>query len=397
MVSIGLTGGIGSGKSTVATALRARGAVVVDADAIVRDLLGPGGGAVRAVVDRFGDEVVGEDGAIDRAALAATVFQNAEARNDLEAIVHPLVAVRTTEIVAAAPEDSIIVHDVPLLVEKHMGRQYHLVLVVHAPAEERARRLVEKRGMSHADAMARMSHQADDDARRAAADVWLDNSGTEEELLAQVEKVWEERIIPFRDNLIAGRIYRPENSSVLVEYDEQWPAQAARIIDRLSAALGDKAPEFEHVGSTAVPGMEGKNAIDIQVGVRDLREADDPEFVRILTDLGYPRVEEYRLDHPTDDLPDPSLWIKRFHGSSDPGQVVHLHVREIGSAGWQYALLFRDWLRGDPGAAEEYVEVKATVDAQSSSVEEYRRSKAPWFNEVWPRIQAWARKEGWQG
>ncbi|MDO5710766.1 MAG: GrpB family protein, partial [Micrococcales bacterium] len=160
-------------------------------------------------------------------------------------------------------------------------------------------------------------------------------------------------------------------------------------------ALGQRAPEIEHVGSTAVPGMPGKDVIDLQIGVRSLCDADDSSFVNTLAAAGFPRVEDYRMDHPTDDLPDPSLWVKRFHGSCDPEQVVHVHVRELGSAGWQYALLFRDWLRAEPAAAQEYVDVKRQLADTHDSTSAYADAKAPWFNEIWPRMQSFAQHTGW--
>lgn len=397
MLYVGLTGGIGSGKSTVARRLRERGAFVIDADAVARDVLGPGTPGLAAVTERFGADLVDSEGALDRAKLASRVFEDAGARADLEAITHPAIRAETARLRESAGPDEIVVHDVPLLVEKRMAPNYHLVVVVDAPATERLRRLTEERGLGEADARARMDHQANDAERREVADVLLDNSGTPEQLDAAIERVWAERIEPYRANLAEQRIHRPSQAPVLVDYDRDWPRQARRLIDRLSDGLGGRAPEIEHVGSTAVPGMPGKDAIDIQVGVSSLTDADDPEFVRILAEMGFPRIEGYRMDHPTDDLPDPSLWIKRFHGSCDPGRVVHLHVREVSSAGWQYALLFRDWLRNDPGAAEEYVEVKALLDAKASSTSEYVKAKEPWFSEVWPRIQSWAQRSGWNG
>lgn len=397
MLYVGLTGGIGSGKSTVARRLRERGAFVIDADAVARDVLAPGTPGLAAVTERFGADLINQDGSLDRAKLASRVFEDAGARSDLEKITHPAIQAETSRLRDTAGADEIVVHDVPLLVEKRMAPRYHLVVIVDAAPAERLRRLTEERGLGEADARARMDHQANDAERRQVADILLDNNGSTEQLDEAIEKVWSERIEPYRANIAAQRIYRPAENPVLVDYDEDWPRQAQRLIDRLSHGLGERAPEIEHVGSTAVPGMPGKDAIDIQIGVSSLSDADDPEFVRLLAEMGFPRIDDYRMDHPTDDLPDPSLWIKRFHGSCDPGRIVHLHVREVSSAGWQYALLFRDWLRHDAGAAEEYVEMKALLDAKSESNSEYVKSKQPWFSEVWPRIQSWAQRSGWNG
>lgn len=268
-------------------------------------------------------------------------------------------------------------------------------MVVDAHQGTRLERLVRERGMNEADARARMDHQATDDQRMAAADVVLCNEGSVQELQEATRRLWHERLLPFDENLRAGRVARPEQMPVLNEYDESWSTTAQRLIDRIGAALGERAPEIEHVGSTAVPGMPGKDAIDLQIGVRTLSDADDAEFVAALTRIGFPRVDDYRMDHPTDALPDPSLWVKRFHGSSDPGRVVHLHVRELGSAGWQYALLFRDWLRADAEAAIEYVDVKARLSEEHGLANGYAEAKAPWFSDIWPRMQAFAQRTGW--
>src|SRR5688572_824402 len=151
MLRVGLTGGIGSGKSTAARRLQSLGAVVVDADALAREVVRPGSAGLAAVVDRFGERVLGADGALDRAVLGSLVFADARARADLEAVTHPLIAARTSELVAAAPQDAVVVHDVPLLVEKHLGPAYHLVVVVAAEAQTRVARLTSSRGMDEAD------------------------------------------------------------------------------------------------------------------------------------------------------------------------------------------------------------------------------------------------------
>ncbi len=395
MLRIGLTGGIGSGKSTVTAALAELGAVIVDADVLAREVVAPGTDGLRAVAARFGEQVQAADGSLDRPALASAVFGDDNARADLEAILHPRIAARTADLMDAASDDQIVVHDVPLLVEKRMGSAYHLVLVVDADPRTRLDRLVTQRGMSEADARARMDHQASDDQRLAAADVVISNEGSVEEVREATRALWQERLLPFDANLRAGRVYRAERTPVISAYDDSWPATAARLAERIGTALGERAPAIEHVGSTAVPGMPGKDAIDLQIGVPRLADADDPAFVAALARVGFPRVEDYRMDHPTQDLPDPSLWVKRFHGSCDPGRVVHLHVRELESAGWQYALLFRDWLRAESTAAAEYVDVKRRVAQEHDTANGYAAAKAPWFSEIWPRMQTFAQRTGW--
>ena len=195
MLRIGLTGGIGSGKSTVSRLLEQRGAVIVDADAIAREVVAPGTPGLAAVTEAFGDGVVAPDGSLDRPALAAVVFADQEARKRLDTIVHPLVRARATEVAAAAPADAVVVNDVPLLVETGQAGSYDLVLVVEADPATRVARLVQ-RGLTAEDARARMAAQATDEQRRAVADVVLDNSGTPEELEAQVDRFWADRVAP---------------------------------------------------------------------------------------------------------------------------------------------------------------------------------------------------------
>jgi dephospho-CoA kinase len=195
VLRIGLTGGIGSGKSTVSALLAARGAVIVDADRIAREVVEPGTPGLARVAETFGEQVLAADGSLDRAALAAVVFADPEARRQLDGIVHPLVRARASDLAAAAPPDAVVVNDVPLLVETGQASSYDLVLVVEADPETRVSRLVQ-RGLTADDARARMEAQASDGQRRAVADVVLDNSGTPEELAEQVDRFWAERVVP---------------------------------------------------------------------------------------------------------------------------------------------------------------------------------------------------------
>jgi dephospho-CoA kinase len=195
VLRIGLTGGIGSGKSTVSALLAARGALIVDADRIAREVVEPGTEGLAAVVEAFGAQVLTADGSLDRPALAAVVFSDPAARARLDAVVHPLVRRRTAELVAAAPADAVVVNDVPLLVETGQAASYDVVLVVEADPEIRVARLVQ-RGLTEDDARARIASQATDEQRRAVADVVLDNSGTPEELAEQVDRFWAERVAP---------------------------------------------------------------------------------------------------------------------------------------------------------------------------------------------------------
>jgi dephospho-CoA kinase len=186
---VGLTGGVGSGKSTVAALLAEHGAVIIDADLIAREVVEPGTPGLAAVVQRFGSEVLDTDGRLDRPRLASIVFGDDTARADLNAIVHPLVGQLTAELTMAAPEDSVVVYDVPLLVESNMAAGFEVVIVVEAELPLRLERLA-ARGMGEADARARIAAQATDDERRAVATDLLTNNGSRAELGAQVDLLW---------------------------------------------------------------------------------------------------------------------------------------------------------------------------------------------------------------
>jgi len=191
MLLVGLTGGIGSGKSTVARLLEAQGAVIVDADQVARDVVEPGQPAFAQLVERFGPEVVGPDGRLDRPRLAEIAFASEEGTAALNAITHPAVGDEFLRRMTAAPADGIVVCDVPLLVESETAasRGYELVIVVEAPRELRLERL-EGRGVPRPDAEARMAKQATDEQRRAVATYVVDNSGDLAHLEAQVDAIW---------------------------------------------------------------------------------------------------------------------------------------------------------------------------------------------------------------
>jgi dephospho-CoA kinase len=195
VITVGLTGGIGSGKSEVSARLAARGAVVVDADLLAREVVEPGTAGLAAVLAEFSAEVgpglVGAHGRLDRAALARLVFADAGARHRLESIVHPLVGARAAELIKAAADDAIVVYDVPLLVENHLGPGYDCVVVVDAADQTRLARLA-ARGVERADALARMAAQASRADRLAAADHVVPNDGTLADLDIAVEALWGE-------------------------------------------------------------------------------------------------------------------------------------------------------------------------------------------------------------
>lgn len=189
MLVVGLTGGIGSGKSTVAAMLARRGAVVIDADAIAREVVEPGSPALAALVERFGPDILDAGGSLDRKALAARAFADEESRKALEAITHPAIGEEFLRRISDAPEGSVVIHDVPLLVEGGMAQRYAAVIVVEAPRDVRLDRL-EQRGIDRADAEARMAAQASDAARREVATWIVDNSGDLDGLEEQVDAIW---------------------------------------------------------------------------------------------------------------------------------------------------------------------------------------------------------------
>ncbi|MFJ7628105.1 dephospho-CoA kinase [Streptomyces sp. NPDC097595] len=192
MLKVGLTGGIGAGKSEVSRLLVGHGAVLIDSDRIAREVVEPGTPGLAAVAEEFGPGILSPDGTLDRPALGAIVFADPDRLAALNAIVHPLVRDRSAELEKAAGPDSVVVHDVPLLTENGLAPLYDLVVVVDAAPETQLDRLVRLRGMTEEDARARMAAQATREQRRAIADLVIDNDGPVEELAARVREVWAE-------------------------------------------------------------------------------------------------------------------------------------------------------------------------------------------------------------
>ena len=208
VIRLGLTGGIGAGKSTVAKTFVERGAYIIDADKVAREVVEPGSEGLVALVEAFGPDILAADGNLDRPALAAKAFVDDESRLTLNGITHPLIGARTQAMLDDAPADAIVVQDIPLLVENHTAPFFHLVVIVFAEADVRLHRLTTMRGVAEADARARIGAQATDAQRREAADVLLDNSGTPEELTESLTSLWHNRIRPYADNLVADRAVR---------------------------------------------------------------------------------------------------------------------------------------------------------------------------------------------
>lgn len=306
MLRVGLTGGTGAGKSSVARRLSELGAVVVDADALAREVLAPGSEGLAAVVAEFGPEVLDGDGGLDRAALARVVFADADRRAALERITHPRIAALTAQQVAAAPADAVVVHDVPLLVEKRMGAGYHLVVVVHAPAAERVRRLVAHRGMTAEDAWARVRAQASDDERRAAADVWLDNSGTPADLAAAVDDLWRARLVPYEENVRLGRPAPGWADGGTGQRPD--PGAGARVAARVAHAVRAVLPDAVVRVDAAAP-----LTVVVRGGVA-AGSPDDAALAATLRAAGFPPVAE------------------GVHASADPGLPARVLLARLPGA-----------------------------------------------------------------
>ncbi|HET9655598.1 MAG TPA: dephospho-CoA kinase, partial [Kineosporiaceae bacterium] len=341
-----------------------------------------------AVVEAFGPGVLRPDGSLDRPALGRLVFADEQARLRLNGILHPRIALRTGELIAGAGADAIVVHDVPLLVENRMGAGYHLVLVVHAGVEERVRRLVVERGMTEGEARSRIAAQADDAARRAAADIWLDNSEARDEVLTAVDRLWTDRLVPFEANVREHRpAPRPEPVSVTGP-DPAWPRQATRLAARIRAVVGSAALRIDHTGSTAVPGLAARDVIDLQLVVADLTVAD---AVRAdLEDAGFVRLPGERWDT----APEGGALAERVHTACDPGRAANLHLRGADGPAWRWQLMFRDWLRAQDGERDAYAAVKQ--GSAGVGIEAYQAAKGPWLTQALRRATAWATSTGWQ-
>ena len=415
VLRVGLTGGIAAGKSTVSRRLASHGAVVVDADQLAREVVAPGSDGLAEVVDAFGPGVLGADGTLDRAALGAVVFADKAARTRLEAITHPRIRTVTEQQYAAAPDDAIVVHDIPLLVELGYEDRYHLTVVVHADAEDRVRRLVAERGSTEGDARRRVAAQAGDDARRRAADVWLDNTGATEDLLAEVDRLWNHRLLPYEAGIRSATPAPRAAGLHLVGPDPSWGATGARLAARVARAAGDAVVRVDHTGPTAVPGLPAEDVVDLQLVVAHLAVAD--AVTDRLAAAGFPRLTDGWTDTPVPDHPPEALvvpprnagppapsgpgasaprWEERLHGSADPGQAVLLHVRVAGSPGARYALLLRDWLRAEPSERDGYAGAGRQPVEEHRARADHAEAEEPWSTDVaWPRMQAWARRTGW--
>ncbi|MQA07445.1 MAG: dephospho-CoA kinase [Pseudonocardiaceae bacterium] len=391
MLRVGLTGGIGAGKSTVAGRLAEHGAVLIDADQVAREVVEPGSDGLAEVVAAFGREVLVADGSLDRHALGQRVFADEEARNTLNGILHPRIGARTAELMVTVAPDAIVVHDVPLLVENNLGAGYHLVLVVDAPERARVRRLTSSRDMSEADARARIQAQATEAQRRAAADVWLDNGRSRDLVLAEVDALWADRLVPFEANV---RLRRPAGRSsqpVLATADPSWGIQAERLMARVAAAAGERAHRIDHIGSTSVPGLDAKDVLDLQVVTADLDEAG--KLADELINAGLVRKD----GRWTDNTMDGAVWDKAIATNADPARKVNCHIRPLDSPAWREVLLLRDWLRAHPDGVREYADVKHRLTRNRyQDINDYADDKTPFIASALERAETWARHTGWR-
>jgi dephospho-CoA kinase len=380
------------------------GGVIVDGDVIAREVVEPGTEGLAKLVEAFGPGILLSDGALDRPALAAIAFSDDDKRAILNGIVHPLVAHRRSELIAEAGDEAVIVEDIPLLVESQMAPLFPLVVVVHADIETRVTRLTHYRGMSEEDARARIAAQATEPQRRDVADVWLDNSGDPDQLAEQALELWHQRIKPFAHNLITRQTV--PSPTQLMKADPTWPDQAQRILARLRTACGHRAVRVDHIGSTAVTGLDAKDVIDVQVTVASLAVAD--ELNESLLRAGYPAVETITADNGKPDArstvaefdhaADPALWRKRIHASADPGRATNVHIRVQGWPNQQFALLFPAWLSADAAAQAEYLAIKRDAERAGidGGIEAYASVKEPWFDTAYRQAWAWADATGWR-
>src|SRR5690625_2495571 len=192
MTQVGLTGGIGSGKSEVSRMLAEHGAIVIDSDVLAREVVARGTDGLAAVVEEFGDGVLTPDGDLDRPALGERVFADPAARQRLESIIHPRVRARAAQLATEAGPDAVIVHDIPLLVETGQEDAFDVLVVVDVPTEVQVARLAEQRGMSEEEARSRIASQADRRRRTGAADIVVDNTGSLDDLRARVDELWKQ-------------------------------------------------------------------------------------------------------------------------------------------------------------------------------------------------------------
>ncbi len=381
-ITVAVTGGIGAGKSTVSGLLAARGAVVVDSDRLAREVVAVGTPGLAAVADEFGDVVLAADGSLDRAALAAIVFADAAARRRLEGITHPLVRARFADLQGMAPAGSVVVNDIPLLTTRAAAAAFHLVIGVGAAEDIRVGRLVE-RGLSAADAKARIAAQIGDDARRPLCDVWIDNGGPPADARRRADLLFS-RLRGYAANVEAGR-GAPRGPLATVPPDPDWPAVARRLSDRVRHVVGDC--RVDHIGATAVPGLATRDVIDLQVTVADADQAD--RLAPALAAAGFPRPAQLTVD---------PAGARLRHVNADPGRPTNVHLALADAPDWGRSLRYRDWLRADAEARAEYPAAGVGAGEAgdgSAGITEYPPAAQDWLSTMDDRVRRWALATGW--
>lgn len=314
MLRIGLTGGIAAGKSLVAERFAGLGAVLVDADVLARAAVQPGSDGLDEVVTAFGREILTPQGELDRPALGRLVFADQEARERLNAIVHPRVRARAAALIEAAGQDAIVVEDIPLLVETGQSARFHLVVVVDAPDDLRIRRLVARRGLERGDAQQRIAAQASREDRLREADAILPNDRAIDDLLAATDALWRGRILPYRDNLAAQV---PTRSG-------QQPAAAAGLIGtrgltrRVAAKLAAALPSgVAHIVPDA-PGGGHDDVTSASLRVTAGKVEDVSALAAAVEAAGHPRVEDTVDGGPARE--------SSAHRGADPATEVRIRV-----------------------------------------------------------------------
>jgi len=312
VLTLAVTGGIGSGKSTVSAMLSGLGAEVVDSDALARQVVAPGTPGLAAVAEAFGRRVLAADGSLDRAALAAIVFHDTDARHRLEAITHPLVRAAFRAARDAASPQAIVVNDIPLVRTLADAAQFHLVITVAAEQTVRVRRLV-GRGLTESDARARMRSQISDVARRTLSDVWLDNGGDESVLRRAVGELWSTRLLPFRDNLLAGRpAARGHRARPLPGCSSPIPLLCARVSAAAEGLPCEPDPDAD------------AGTVCLRLQLADLTTAD--RLAPALARAGFPRASD-GAGFPCAGVP---VDTGRWHVGADPGCPVTLRLTVAG-------------------------------------------------------------------
>ena len=332
MLRVGLTGGIGAGKSAVSRLLSSYGAQIVDADLLAREVVRPGTPGLAEVQSEFGPDVIGRAGALDRSALGRLVFGAPQRLARLNAILHPRIAVLTAEAMAAAEASgtAVVVHDVALLAETGQAPTYHLVVVVRSPEADRFARLVGQRAMAPDEARQRVAAQVGEEERLALADAVVDNGGSLDDLRQHVQSLWEGRLAPYAANLRAGRPPRRRPLAVVAP-DARWAAAGQRLTARLAHLCGGRAAAVQHVGATSTPGLAAQDVIDLQVEVATWSDvkALDP----VLAAAGFPRPTGELGDQVAAQTDrDPPRGRRSLHQSVDPGRAADVHLEVAGGS-----------------------------------------------------------------